>query len=308
MIEMPLSKHNKIFRIFSEQILLPFYIKKMKIKAFFNPAYTAPIFSKCKKTTTVHDMIYKHKNDTKRNLIHYFSDFLFDVSIKSSDTIITVSEATKMDLLSFFPDLKNINVTHLGTIPYNSNKEYKPQGINESDPFVLAVGTITPRKNLIRTIQAIELLSDMPHLKLVIAGGINKNSEDVLDYIKKNNLSEKIIITGFLTDNELAWCYKNAEILAFCSLYEGFGLPPLEAMQAGTPVVASNITSIPEVIGDAGILVNPYNPHEIAEAIKTLISNNEIRNTIIETGYKRIQSFTWENTAKKTIEILEKLK
>ncbi len=171
---------------------------------------------------------------------------------------------------------------------------------------MLIVGTISPRKNIIRMIQAFERLNQQ-EVSLVIAGGINNTSKDVIEYIKRSPLRDRIIVTGFLEERELSWCYRNASILLFCSLYEGFGLPPLEAMRLNTPVIASNITSVPEVVGDAAYLVDPYNVDQIKQGMYDLLNDSALRESLTKKGQKQYRKFTWENTAKETLQAFEEV-
>ena len=304
-IKLPLSSKNKYLRILNEHLILPIIARRYDLDLFFCPFYTSPTLSKIKKIVVVYDMIYKNNYANDTFLRNLYRQIFFTGSIKKADKIITISEYTKNDILKHFPNLSNIHVTYLGTIDYVNKHKSRPETINKNDKFLLTVGSITPRKNNIRTIKAFESLNN-ENLKIVIAGDVVPGqSEEVLEYIKKNNLSDRVIVTGYISDEELAWCYENAEILMYCSLFEGFGLPPFESMQSGTPVIASNTTSIPEVLGDSALLVDPYNIQEIASSIERILNNKEFKNHLIEKGYKHYKKFNWDTTAKQTIEILE---
>jgi glycosyltransferase involved in cell wall biosynthesis len=176
----------------------------------------------------------------------------------------------------------------------------RPSAIGEGLDFALIVGTITPRKNVMGMIKAYEAISSETDLKLIFVGGYEWKSNAVLEYVDKKGLSEKIIFTGYISDGELSWCYKNASMLLYCSFYEGFGFPPLEAMAAETPVIASNVSAIPEIVGDAALLVDPYDICKIGEAILLLEKDLEARNRIVGLGKNRFKEFTWEKAAKET--------
>lgn len=294
---------SRYFKPIAEQIIILKYIKKYSIDLLFCPFYISPLLTKTKTVVTVHDMIYKEKNDGKNILKDTYRNIFFSLSILKAEKIITVSDFTKQEILRYFPSKKNIFVTPLGTIQYQKEILIKPQNINVDDKFALIVGTISPRKNIINTVKALEKIKDLTKLKLVIAGGTNNSSAKIVDYLSNSCISDRIILTGYISDEELAWCYKNAEMLLFCSLYEGFGLPPLEAMISETPVISSNITSIPEVVGNAGILVDPYNIDEISSAILKLENNSQFKNYLITRGLERYKLFTWEKTAEMTLEI-----
>lgn len=304
-VEMLPSKTSRYFKVFVEQLLLNRQVKKQKIDVLFFPAFTMPILKVCKTVIVVHDMIYKLKIDGSSKLKDWYSSFLFTRSIIKADQIITVSTATKTDLKRYFPDRKNIHVTHLGSSMKHYNTKKPPNAINGDEKFILMTGNISPRKNISRAIEALNMIGDKTDIKLLLAGGVSKESQDVLQKIIDANLADRVIVAGFLTDEELAWCYENAEMLLFCSIYEGFGLPPLEAMRHNLPVIASNVTSIPEVVGDAALMINPYSVDEIADGIMELLTNQDKRTDLIKKGQERIKLFSWKKTAEETLKILK---
>ena len=296
---------NRYLKVLVEQLLLNRQIKKQKIDMLFCPAFTMPILKVCKTVIVVHDMIYKLKIDGSSKLKDWYSNFLFSRSIKKADQIITVSTATKTDLKRYFPNRKNIHVIHLGS----SMKEYKtkkpPKAINRDEKFILMTGTMTPRKNIDRALEALSQIGNKTDIKLLLAGGVSKKSQATLQKISDTNLTDRVIVAGFLTDEELAWCYENAEMLLFCSIYEGFGLPPLEAMRHNLPVIASNVTSIPEVVGDAALMVNPYSVDQIADGIMELLTHDDLKQELIKKGKERVKLFSWEKTAEETLKVLK---
>jgi glycosyltransferase involved in cell wall biosynthesis len=306
-VQMPIASQNKYIRILNEHIVLPIIAQKYHLDLFFCPFYTSPTFSPVKKVVVIHDMIYKSNDDKDHFARALYRQLFFTLSILRAKRILTISENTKKDILKYYPHLKNIDVIYLGIPDYHSKNKVRPKIINENDRFLLTVGSITPRKNNLRTIQAFEALNDKD-LKIVIAGDIVPGqSEEVITYIKENNLSDRVIVTGYISDEELAWCYQNAEMLIYCSLFEGFGLPPFEAMQCGTPVIASNVTSIPEVVGDAALLVDPYSITDISNAINKVLTDNIYRQQLIDKGYAHHQRFSWDKTARETIKVFESI-
>lgn len=305
MVEMFPRKTSRYLKVFVEQLLLTRQIKKHNIDVLFCPAFTMPYVKVCPTVVVVHDMIYKLKTGGSSRPVHWYRNFLFSHSIRIADSIITVSEVSKNDLKRYFPERNNIHVTHLGASLSQNIMKKPPENVNENEKFILMTGTITPRKNIARAIEALQLIRNKSEVKLLLAGGFNETSQPILQMIQDFNLTDKVIVTGFLSIEELTWCYENAQMLLFCSLNEGFGLPPLEAMRHNLPVIASNVTSIPEVVGDAALMVNPYSVDEIVDAIMELLTNQDKRTDLIKKGQKRIKLFSWEKTAEETLKILK---
>jgi glycosyltransferase involved in cell wall biosynthesis len=167
------------------------------------------------------------------------------------------------------------------------------------------VGTLHPRKNYTRLIQAYAAIRpDIGReVKLVIAGGTGWKTEPIFDMVEECGVHKDIVFPGYVAENDLPALYSLAELLAFPSLYEGFGLPPLEAMACGTPVVASNVSSLPEVIGDAGLMVNPLDVEALAGSIRDVVSDVALRDGMIERGLAQAQRFTWTEAASKLLDV-----
>lgn len=271
-----------------------------------------------KKVYTVHDII---------PIIHpeYFSSsfnekILIEVidNIKTDDFVISVSESTKRDILKYRHDLieKQIIVSHLAAsdkfykvtdftkIEYIKNK-YK---IN-CEKYILSVCTIEPRKNLGVLIKAYKsLLENTPefNVKLVLIGSYGWNSGQLIKDIEEinSNYQTPIILTGFIPDDDLADLYSGAFMFVYPSLYEGFGLPVLEAMQCGLPVITSNNSSLPEVVGDSGILIDPSDNIALENAIKNLYNNPDLRQSLTEKSLLRAKKFNWEKTSKTIVDTI----
>ncbi|HEY0724905.1 MAG TPA: glycosyltransferase family 1 protein, partial [Pyrinomonadaceae bacterium] len=179
----------------------------------------------------------------------------------------------------------------------------KRLGINED--FLLFVGTIEPRKNLHRLIEAFDQLlrSTSLRLKLVIAGGQGWLMDDFTSLIRQKKLEERICLTGYLQDDDLCALYSSCSAFVYPSLYEGFGLPPLEAMACGAPVITSRIPSLMETVADAARLVDPYNVEELAQAMAELLGDENLRQHYVERGRAQVKEFSWEQTAVKTLEV-----
>ncbi|MEX2145167.1 MAG: glycosyltransferase family 1 protein [Candidatus Spechtbacterales bacterium] len=283
---------------------------------FFSPhILPAPVSSACPKVTTFHDISFEYFKDffdVRRRLWHKY------ISPKkqalSSQKIITVSESTKNDLENSYsvPQNKisvvysgiNTELMDAGNLDWHSVKN--KYGI--ADKYILSLGTVEPRKNITGLVEAFHVLTQDPKFKdlqLVVAGSFGWSYRKIIAEARAHYGYSNIYFIGPVADNEKAVLYKNALLFVYPSLYEGFGFPPLEAMYAGTPVIVSGITSLPEVVGDAGVLVNPYSPADIASGMKEVLEDDALREIYISRGKKRVQKFSWDDTAKKTLKILE---
>lgn len=275
----------------------------------FHPTYYRPDLDKFRKSPivlTVFDMIHELYNDQfKDNTLEAKSK---KISIMNADVIICISENTKKDLINIYDVPEDmVKVVYLA----NSLKQADDNKVNDlrtiygiKNPFLLYVGERGGYKNFLRLLNVYSTqFSSM--FDLVCFGG-NEFTQKELQIIKDFNLFSKVIrITG--SDKVLALLYKNAFCFVYPSLYEGFGIPPLEAMALGCPVVASKTSSIPEVVGDAGILFDPLSEESLINAIELLIKSESTRTKLIERGFKREEKFTWENTTRKTYEIYESI-
>jgi glycosyltransferase involved in cell wall biosynthesis len=302
------------FRILWEQFLLPRDIWKNKCKLFHGPAFVVPIIKACKYIITIHDLswIYYPESFTFLNRL-YFKVFL-PLSIKRADKIIVDSDSTKRDLIKEF----NIKEEVIKRVYLGVNENFKT--INDSvklneiknkyklpDKFILAISTLLPRKNFEGIIKAFSKVHSDIDCKLVIVGKKGWLYDNIFKTVKDFNLKDNIIFTGYVPDDDLVYLYNLAELFVLPSFYEGFGLPLLEAMACGCPVLASNVSSIPEVVGDAACLVDPYNIEAISAGIKNVLKDGDLRKSMIEKGFKQSKKFSWEKCAKETIAVYEEL-
>jgi glycosyltransferase involved in cell wall biosynthesis len=179
----------------------------------------------------------------------------------------------------------------------------KPEGIGED--FILYVGTAFPHKNLAKLIEGFEILREKhPHLKLVITGKRDeKHMVELMEWAKKRPSYEHIIRPGFVSDAELKWLYEHCRAYVFASLSEGFGLPPLEAMAHGAPVVSSNASCMPEVYGDAAHYFNAKRPKDIAEKVDEVLTRPKLREQLIKNGYEQLKKYSWKTMAEETLTV-----
>ncbi len=282
------------------------FMTHAELSIFFN--YIVPPRIKSKVITTIHDMAYMRCPETidEKNLKRLLDGM--ERSVKGSDKIITVSEFSKSEILHFL-DVPQEKIVIVHNAPSFSDETIDFETIvskyGVKRPYILYVGNIEPRKNIIRLIHAYEQLrvNEKINHQLVLAGGSGWQNEAIYSSAKESKFAEDIIFTGFISNSEKNSLYKNATVFVFPSIYEGFGIPPIEAMHFGCPVVASDAASLPEVCGEAAELVNPSDEEDIVRGIWHVISDKEYANSLIEKGYKQEKLFTWEASAQRLTEI-----
>lgn len=284
---------------------------------FFSPHFLlAPLSNDCKRVTTFHDLSYVRFREFfswRRNLWHKVqTQSLRGDNI--SDQIIAVSQSTKSDIVEKynFPAGK-IKIIYSGI----SKSIFRPQEDelklfknknNLPDEFILFVGKLEPRKNISGLIKAFNLLKGMPEfekLNLVIAGSKGWLYKNIYREAEKSPHRKNIIFRNYFKDEDRKFYYSLASVFVYPSFFEGFGFPPLEAMVCETPVVTSFNSSLPEVVGDSGILVDPHNAVDISEAIKNILTNPSMKKMLIKKGLQRAENFTWEKCAKETLNFLK---
>jgi len=269
-----------------------------------------PILYKGKHITTIHDLtLLKVYNSDKNWLIYHIKQlvgkFVFRIVTKSSSKIITPSEFTKKELQNRF----NISDGKIATTPLAADI-CENKLIRYNTPFkqfVLYVGQQSDYKNIRRLGDAHQkLLKNNPTLGLILVGKMNASAKNNQDYFKEKHY-KNIHFTGFIPDEQKDWLYKNTAAYIFPSLMEGFGLPGLEAMGYGAPVVSSNATCLPEVYGDAAHYFNPKVTDDIAKAINDVLTNKTLRDNLIKNGYERIKQYSWKRTAQQTYDIYKEI-
>jgi len=283
------------------------------VNVFFSPHFfLAPLSGSCQRVTTFHDLSYLRFPEflTWRKRWWHNIEMNPANQARFSNRIIAVSESTKTDLVNFYNiDPTNISVVYSGTAlarPDNETLIQFKQKQGLPDRFILHVGTLEPRKNIIGLIKAFNILKDKPgneDIELVLIGKEGWQFQDILKEIQKSPYKPYIRHLGHIKDN-LASYYSLAMVCVYPSFFEGFGFPVLEAMACGVPVVVSGNSSLPEVAGEAGLFVDPYNISEIAEALMIVISEPLVRNRMIKKSLAQASKFTWENAARQTLGIL----
>ena len=287
-------------RIVFEQYFLPIALKKHRIDIYHAPGNMGiPLISNVKTALTIHDLIpFQVKGYFSYSKFPFFSKLVYMLrmytSIKKADRIISVSEYTKSELIKFGADPNKIKVI-LSGVSFLS----KPQKTsNKYSEYVLNNGGIDIRKNTEGLIKAfVEIHEAFPNLKLLITGdnfGYRKNLEKLASQL---NLKKLVIFTGYVSDSEMYYLIKNARCVCYPSFIEGFGFPVLEAFSLGTPVVTSKTSSLPEIAGDAAILVDPNNKREISQAVIKILRNAKLSKNLSKLGLEQAKKFSWKKSA-----------
>ncbi len=295
------------FPIFWTQIRLSFEMLLHKVDVLMIPASALPLIHPKNSVVTVHDLAWKFYPETFTGFMRWFLNWSTGFAAKNAKTVIAVSEATKKDLVKFYNvEEKKVVVVHHG---YDSNLKIinHKSKITLPDRFVLFLSTLQPRKNLEGLIDAfVELKKELPELphKLVVAGKPGWKFEGILKKIEENK--DLVVYLNHLGEEEKGLVLSKAEILVLPSFYEGFGMTILEAFEAGVPVVTANISSMPEVAKDAAVYFNPHKVLEIKNAIKQVLLDKSLHDSLVVKGRDRLKVFSWEKAAKETLEVFKR--
>lgn|SRR5215469_781852 len=308
---------NGIRNVFWMQVVLPYKLYRMKADVLHATSFFAPLISPCPVIVTVHDTMYlsnpKHYRD--RFFLLYARLFI-KPAVKRCALINTVSEASRRDIVSVFgvPDTKVQVIYHGVNSRFHPSRQPAEVALLRSkyqldSPFFLFVGALEPRKNLSRLIQAFDLflktVRDDQKFQLVLAGPGGSASEELLEIARQLHISQHIRMLGYVPDEDIPALYSATTAFVFPSLGEGFGLPIVEAMACGTPVVSSNVSCIPEVAGDAALLVDPLETKAIADAMYRVTYDESLRRELVSKGLERAKLFNWSQTAAETERLYE---
>lgn len=298
-------------RVLSLASSLPFWLANHQPILFWSPAHRLPLWvpHRTARVVTIHDLCWAVAPETMRPVTRWLDRVLMPRSLTMADRIIAVSEATRSDLVKRFPSIaERIVVVHEAaeTLP-------PPEPIDAlrmlgiSAPYVLFVGSLEPRKNLARLMTAFAKLPDsvrQTHL-LVIAGGRGWGGVDVATMAGRLGISERVRSLGVVDDTRLATLYRHARCLAMTSLYEGFGLPVLEALAQGTPALVAGGSSLPEVAGDAGLVVDPLSVDSICSGLQRMLTDDDLHAKLAAAAAPRAAMFSWERAARETLDVFQ---
>lgn len=277
-----------------------------QLDLFHSPDFVLPPIWRARTVLTVHDLSFmRHPECFSAGLLAYLMDAV-PRAVRRADLILADSESTRSDLCELLSVARDrVAVVYPGVEPHfvpqvgHAEIEVVLRRYGIRRPYILGLGTLQPRKNFPRLIRAFDLLRkehQLPH-QLVIGGGRGWLYEEIDQTIADLSLQRDVLLAGFVSDEDLPMLYSAADVFAFPSLYEGFGIPILEAMGCGTPVVTSTTSSLPEVAGDAALLVSPDDIEALAHAMWRLIDDGALRNDLRARGFSRVKQFTWERAA-----------
>ena len=297
------------------QLGLSLEMKKNAVEVLFVPSHTIPIIHPKNTAVTIHGLEFKYYPESYSLKERFFLELNTSIAIKWSSKIIVPSESTKKDLIKFYkvnPD--KIKVVYHGTKIVNYESRIMNHGKKSFN--ILFIGRLEKRKNLVNLIGAFNIFKNNsknpPHpllqrgssnCKLTLAGKRGFGFEKIKKAIEKSSCKKDIILKDYVSEQEKRELYQNANVFILSSFYEGFGLPVLEAMSYGVPVICSNISSLPEVAGDAALLVDPNNIEDISNAIEKIICDENLRNEMIKKGFENVEKFSWKKCARETMKV-----
>lgn len=295
--------------LLSSQTYNPFWAARDRLDVYWGAAHRIPrmLSSRIARIVTIHDLVWKRASKTMRPM-GWMAEHVFTTdAIRLADIIVADSQSTANDIAAEFPKaVDRVRVIYPGATAFP--KQGGPGllgkfGIEGS--YFLFVGTLEPRKNLSRLLEAYSSLDSQVRgqYKLVIAGGKGWGNEDLASLVRALNIYDSVILTGYVSDQELATLYSHAVFLAMPSLYEGFGLPLVEAMSFGVPVLTSSRSSLPEVAGDAGILVDPEDVASIASGISKMFNDHKFRDSLAMRAKTNAARFSWKKSSQKMMNI-----
>lgn len=302
------------------QIGLPFrlFTERIKPDVFFTPSHYAPRFSPIPVAIAIMDVSFLRFPETfaKKDLLQLTNWTKY--SVRKASRIFTISQASKNDILERYGvSDENVVVTYPGLRDIVSlrpdvyEKQMTHTKLGIKGDYFLFVGTLQPRKNIVRLIEAYSQLRKKKKIpedvQLVIVGKKGWLFEDIITAPEKYGVTDEVKFLEFVSDEDLPLLYKNAIAFVLPSLYEGFGLPVLEAMNYGCPVITSNVSSLPEAGGDAAIYVNPESVEDIASKMEKVAGDRQLRREMIEKGKTQVKKFSWDTSAEKTLEVLKRI-
>jgi glycosyltransferase involved in cell wall biosynthesis len=297
----------------AEQIRIPLALRRERVTLFHAPHYVLPPLVRCRSVVTIHDCIHlMFPQYLPSRLALTYARTSIVLAARRATRVLTVSESSKRDILRFVDiPADKIDVIYnsyderFGVEPREEDVVRVRERYQLHDEFVLYAGNVKPHKNLERLIDAFAIVRKrgLEHLKLVLIGDDISKYAALRRAVHFHQLHKYVRFLGYMPEETLAVMYRLAGVFVFPSLYEGFGLPPLEAMASGTPVVTSNVSSLPEVAGDAAVLVDPYHPASIADGIERVLCDDSLRRELRSRGLSRARQFSWEASVRRVREI-----
>lgn len=295
-----LGLKGNIARLLWQQMILPIKLRRQKASLLYSTVHEGILTPHLKQIVTIHDVLPMRYLKNMYPRYKYYFCYILPILLKNSHSVICISENTKRDVIAYY-DIKDkpIYVIHEGLnkqkfYPREKDFVHKRYGLTE---YLLYIGDMRPYKNLERSLEAFAGLN-LKHLKFVIGG--NKDPRfypRIKNKTEELSLNDRVVFLDYVSEQDLPHLYSEAAAFVFTSLYEGFGLPPLEAMACGCPVVASNAASLLEVCGDAAYYINPYSVESITEGMHKVLTDDTLRHKLINQGLERAKVFSWERCA-----------
>lgn len=289
-------------------------IKKISPDVLFVPSHTLPFCLPKRSVITIHDVAFKYLRKSYSFFQYHYLNWSTKRATKKATKIIVPSQATADDLIDFYdcPKDKIVVIPHGFAPPspvhddvFKNSLIFKYFGITKTVPYILFVGRLESKKNLSRLVEAFgEFSKKYPKYKLILAGKRGVGFREILSTVNKLKLIHKIIMPGYITEHEKTALYKYCKFFAFPSLYEGFGLPILEAFYYEKPVLCSNVSCLPEVAGNGAEYIDPYNTKSITDGLMDLAENGSNVQELVKNSRERLKIFSWETAAKKTLKVL----
>jgi glycosyltransferase involved in cell wall biosynthesis len=294
-------------RILWEQALQPWALRRARVDLLHSPAFVGPLFSACPLVVTVHDLSFLFFPRNFQSLNRSYLRLFTRLSVRRARRILAVSESTKRDLVECF----GLSPAKVDVVYNGVDSAFRPLPADQvaafrrkaglPDRFMLFVGTLEPRKNVVRLIEAYaELPKERP--PLVLIGGKGWLYDQIFARVEALNLSSQVHFAGYVLAEDLPLWYNAADLFVYPSLYEGVGLPPLEAMACGTAVITSTVSSLPEVVGKAGLMIDPTDTKALATAMEQVLTARDVREQMQAEGLAQAQAFSWKKTAQGTVD------
>ena len=310
----PISAGNYSMR---EQFAVPLALARARAELFHAPHYVVSPLTRCRFIVTIHDCIHLRFPEYLPNrMAHTYARAMMGMAARRSCRVLTVSEASKQDILHYLKVpadkvevIYNALDERLARPPTPAEIAKVRERFQLEAPFILYAGNIKPHKNVDRLIEAYSVLRrrGVEDAKLLIIGNEISKYPHLRRLVHRFNLHQHVRFLGFVPDATLAALYRLASVFVFPSLYEGFGLPPLEAMAGGAPVITSNVSSLPEVVGDAAILIDPMDAGAIADAMARVLGDAGLRADLVRRGRDRVKLFSWERSVSRVREVYAEL-
>jgi len=298
-------------RIAWEQFVLPVLSRTLRLDVLHSPMHVLPVVCPTASVVTVLDLTFMRYPEAFPRHQRMYLEYATRRAVAKADAVIAISDCTRADVINQLhgdPD-------RVFTIPLAADDSFRPATVKEvaeirrrygvGETSVLYLGTLEPRKNIPALLEAFrQVRTDHDgDCRLVLGGGKGWYYRDVFRRVEELGLKDDVVFTGYVSQEDLPVLYSSATVFVYPTLYEGFGLPPLEAMACGTPVITSNTSSLPEVVGDAGVMVNPLSVDEISQAIHTVLSREDLRREMSAAGLERAKRFSWKETAGQTLKV-----